>query len=367
MTSAILRTPLLALVALAFATPSASADRIYRTGGTPIEDCTVVEETVSQVVYRKGRKGSEQSIPSEEVIRIEYERVPTEIGEAESLLEEDDLESAVGLYSDYLEASLEKPDKRFPWAPAYAASRLIGLFGMVGDLEGARAAADRLLENFPESRYVPSAFVAKADALYRLEKFDRAQTTLAEFEKLIVKRNLSKRWTLECRLAQILTDRSLVGEGRRGRLKALESDAGQDYPTVRTRASVARAEAFLAEASDSADALQRAREIFEDVAQDPSADEEALAAAFAGIGECVFTAAIGDEAALRQALTAFMRVAVLYRDQVRYAPKAMFYAGRCFDQIGGEENKERAKKLYSRVVRDYPGSSWAEEAKNFRK
>jgi TolA-binding protein len=62
-----------------------------------------------------------------------------------------------------------------------------------------------------------------------------------------------------------------------------------------------------------------------------------------------------------------MRVTVLYKDQASYAPKAMFYAGRCFNLLGGEEDDERANKLYARVMRQYPGTVWADEARNFRK
>ena len=62
-----------------------------------------------------------------------------------------------------------------------------------------------------------------------------------------------------------------------------------------------------------------------------------------------------------------MRVVVNYRDQTRYVPKAMFYAGRCFNILGGEGADDRANKPYARLGRDYPGSYWADQAKNFRK
>ena len=45
----------------------------------------------------------------------------------------------------------------------------------------------------------------------------------------------------------------------------------------------------------------------------------------------------------------------------------MFFAGRCFQLIEGEEANEDATKLFTKVIRDYKGSSWAKEARGFRR
>jgi hypothetical protein len=62
-----------------------------------------------------------------------------------------------------------------------------------------------------------------------------------------------------------------------------------------------------------------------------------------------------------------MRVVVVYKDQVRYVPKAMFWAGRVFDESTDEVDKEKAQKLYAKVAREYQGTKWGDEAKGFRK
>lgn len=357
----------LAGVAAALLGAGARADRIYRTSGAPLEDVTVVSETLAEVRYKEEGKGPEKAVPSESVVRVEYDRFPAAVGEAEAAAQDGDAEGALERFEAY--ATDGKPDKRYPWAQAYAAHRAVTLRGTLGDLEGAAAAADRLISGFPESRYVPAAYVAKADALFRLERMDQAQAALTDFERLITAKGLSKRWALECRLAQVLTDRALSGVPRRDRLEKIEQDAGQDFPTVRCRAAVARAESFLAGGGEGPDAIGKARAVFEEVIDDPGSDEESLAAAHTGLGEILFSIATGptEKEELRAALLAFMRVAVLFEEQSRYAPKAMFYAGRCFERIGGEGSKDNAVKLYRRVLRDYADSPWAAEARNFLK
>lgn len=361
-------TVLLALAWASLSAETAFADRIYRTNGTPIEDCAIVQETVDHVVYKEGGRGGDKTIPSEEVVRVEYERVPPLIGEARSSLDEGDVSAAIGQFNEYLDSHLGgSADKRFAWAPAYAAHSLVTLYTNQGNLEEVLTVADKLLANFPESRYAPGAYVAKANALFRLQQFDQAQSTLANFERLIASKGLSKGWALECKLAQVLTDRSSVGEKRRSMLAEIEASAGKDFPTVRNRASVARAAAFLAEESENPESIGNARKIFEEVILDPAADDESLAASYSGLGKCRFLAGNQDGKELEQALLAFMRVVVLYGDQVRYAPEAMFYAGRCFNLMGGEGDDERANRLYSHLIRTYPESEWAGEAKKFRK
>ncbi len=63
----------------------------------------------------------------------------------------------------------------------------------------------------------------------------------------------------------------------------------------------------------------------------------------------------------------YMRVVVVYGDQLKYAPKAMFFAGRSFQGMGDAESERRAQKLYSKLVRNFPGTKAAKEAKSFRR
>ena len=68
-----------------------------------------------------------------------------------------------------------------------------------------------------------------------------------------------------------------------------------------------------------------------------------------------------------EALISYMRVVVVYKQELRYVPKAMFYAGRVFQQFEDEESQDRAQKLYVGVLRDFRDTKWANEARGFRR
>jgi len=353
---------------LALAAP-AGADTIHQVAGSPIEDCTIVEETLTEVSYKLGRGGSVLTVPSDGVLRVEYERKPRELGDAEDAVGEQDFAYAVDLLQSYVAEHADgEGDDRYPWAPPYAAYRLLEIQDMLGNLDGSLQAADRLLESFPTSRYVPVAYVTKANVLYQRERDAEALETLEAFQRIVDSKGLSKRWELECTLSKLQVDGSLSGTDRRAALSAIEKDAGREFPTVRNRAIVARGESFLADAGKGdRTLLDKARDLFEQVLDDPGAEDVTLAGAHAGLGDCIFQGAAKaqDAEALRVALKHFMRVVVLYPGQPRYVAKSLLYAGRCYDLLDGEGDDERASRLYATVVRDYPGSYWADEAKSF--
>src|SRR5690606_28534592 len=111
---------------------------------------------------------------------------------------------------------------------------------------------------------------------------------------------------------------------------------------VANRARVAEGETYL---EGSKPDFGAAKKVFEKILADPKADDATMAGAYTGMGDCLFHEAAakgsGSDASkkdLDAALMAYMRVAVNYRDQTRYAPKAMFYAGRSLDLLGeGDE------------------------------
>ena len=344
---------------LLLASAPALADTIYRISDDPIEDCRIVEETLTSVIYKPSR-GADVGISSDSVLEIKYSRMPKGVDLAETTLRDGDIVGAVEVFEEYLEAQGEDGDRRYKWAPAYAAKRVVELRMTMGDLSGAARAADRLIQSFPDSRYLPSAYLSKANAQYWAQKDEQAQKTLKAFETLISEKNLSRRWDLECRLGLLLTDKSIKGEERRDKLGAIESDARGDFPTVRNRALVSIAESLLASKD-----VEGAETMFREIVADPKADPETVAGAYTGLADALYERGVskGDKAAIHEALKFYMRVVVNHMDQTRYSAKAMFFAGRCFDY---EENRPEARKMYRAVIREFPSSSWAGQAENFK-
>ncbi|MDP6991047.1 MAG: hypothetical protein QF903_16375 [Planctomycetota bacterium] len=353
------------ILSLSLLAASSAADTIHLTNGKSIDDCKIGQETYTQIEYREG--GKTGKVDTDRVLRIEFSALPALVDRAETAARDEQVYDAIADLEEYV-AGAGGRDRRYPWAPAHAMFRLVELKFMVGDASGAEAAAEQLIEKAPNSRYVPLAYLAQAQAQFDQGGGDKAQATVRSFEAAIQKASMSQRWKLECDLARVLFDSSLKGSARRDKLAEVSASAGRAYPTVRNRADVAEAETWL-EARE----FEKAELIFEKIVDDPKADAGTLAAAYTGHGDCLFQRAfaLGDgtekDGLYRKALLSFMRVVVVYGDQVRYVPKAMLLAARIFDQADDEVSKERAQRLYRTVMRLYEGSSWAQEARGFKK
>jgi len=352
------------LVALLLTGAPRVADTITKTDGSVLADVKIESETLKEVTYREGRNA--QTIPAAEVLSITFSETPTSVDEALAFLQEGDLGSAVGFLDTYVDAQIAKPNesKRFGWAPAYAASKALEIRMQVIDLRGAVSAAKRLIDHYPQSRYLPTAYLQKANAEAWMGQNDAALATLESMAELVSSQELSKRWDLECRLARIRVDKAKVGAGQRTELAAVGSEAGSAFPTVRGRARVAEGESYIAEAertndtSKAKDLRGKAQRVFEEIAQDASADAETLAGAYSGLGDCLFFAgaAADDKNVLKQAAMHYLRVVVNHQEQGQYVPKALFYGMRCFDLMG---ERQRRNDLRRELLALYPGTTWA--------
>ena len=366
-------THLLATAALTLTALSAAAraDTIYLVDGSSLDEVTLVDQALDVVTYREKGRSNDQTVESDSILRVEFSRKPQLVDEADSMAADGALIDAVGLFQEFARGVLEGENKkdRQKWAPAYALMRTVELNLSMGNLEGVVSAANKLLESVPESRYVPHAYLAKAEAQRWLERHELAQKTLDEFKALIDEKRLSEGWRLEVKVSELLNDTSLNPEQLRGRLEDVLGSAGRDHPTVASRARVAQGETFLAEDQPDYDA---ALESFRRIVDDPGADPATLAGAYSGIGDCLYrktatamqSRALDEEmaATLREALKAYLRVVVVYADQSRYVQNALLSAGLVFDLFDTDQDRERARSMYKALLRDFPDSQAAQTA-----
>ena len=356
----------LGLVGLTLAALPASADTIFLLDGSSLDDVTVTGETSKEVEYKDGSK---KTVKTDDVLRIEFSAKSQLVERADLAADEGQLFDAINDLSTYVDGQIASGKKpRYAWEPAYAMHRLIEFNSMVGDAQGLIAAADKLIANAPESRFAPEAFLTKAETQFLTGDAAAANKTLKDFLALIQGKQLSQRWSIEHKLASALYDTSLKGSKLRDALESIAKEAGGAFPQVKNAAEVAIGESLI-----ESQKLSEAEPIFQRITDNSKASEATLAAAYTGLGDCLFKratqTAAGEERdkLMRDAKMAYMRVVVVYKDQVRYVPKAMFWAGRVFDESTDEIDKEKAQKLYAKVAREYQGTKWGDEAKGFRR
>ena len=368
----LLRRAAIATVALALSTV-ALADRIYLANGTSLSDVTILNETLSGVQYRAKGKSGEQSAQADQVLRVEYEKMPRLVDEAEAEVADGNLETAAETFQQFADGALSGEAKvKEVWAPAYAAFRAIEVnqsIASADSLKRVASLADMLAAKLPDSRYVPLALIAKAGALRDLGKNKEAGEATAALRDLVASKVLSESFRLEADVLDVEIG-TLKGQQRRDRLIEIQGQAGSQFPLVRNRARVLEAETYLE--GENRD-YGKARKIYESVIKDPKAADVTLAGAYTGMGDCLFQEAADkirsnqDAAAiLKEAVLSYLRVVEVYKAQSRYVPKSMFQAGRVFELMG-EDQKDNARKMYGRLIALYPGSEWANQARSVRK
>lgn len=355
------------LIACALLAGPAAADKLNLLDGKTV-DCTVVRESLDGVVYKLDGKGAELTAKNDAILSIEFESRPRLLLEAESRVSEGALDDAITLLQEYVEG-VQSGDKkeRVLWAPAFAMHRLVELSANQGDAAGVVAATGRLIQGAPDSRWVPEAWLAQAQALTALSKPDDARKSLAALRALIDQKGLGPRWSLECDLESVASDAALTGAGRRVRLEEIATRAGDKFPTVRNHARVAIGQSHLEGEQKDFDA---AGKIFQSIIEEGRADPTTLAGAYAGLGDCLFTAAVVRANAkqdakplLQDALLAYMRVVCSYKDQPAYRSKAMLFAGKVLETLGDDASRAQARRLWSALVAEYGSSPLADQAR----
>ncbi len=344
----------------------ATADTIHLTSGSKIDDVKIQTEGMDVVVYREGRKNSE--VASKDVDRIVYTTKPDLIDQADAAANKGDWGNAIGDLEAYL-AENDEPERNFKWARDYALFQRLEYFSYIGTPEQVIEAANDLFSLAPESRHVPTGHTIKADILFLAGDAAGARAALGPFKALIDGRALGERWLLEHDLRGVLFDTNLSGDALQTKLTSLDSRARGGYPIIRSRVQVAIAEGHLV-----AGKLGEAESIFREVTLSKTASDGSLAAAYYGLGRCLYEAAAAKSASgkdasedFQTALLALLRVTVVYEMHRQYVPAAFYYAGRSFDGMGDEQSLARAQSMYRKVIARFPDSRWAREAKAFRR
>jgi hypothetical protein len=353
-------------VALVVLVDRALADTIHLQDGSVIQNVQVASEGLKDVAYRDGK--TDKTVPAESVLAVEYEKKPKPFEDAEGLLATEDAEGARDAYDAYVEGALAKPvPAQFRWAPPLAAWRALELRAAMLDLEGVKAGAKRLIGSYPESRFVPLAYLAKARAELQSGQAPQVKETLGELGGLVSSKSLAKRWTLEARLLEVQADANLKPESRRNEFERVAAEA-RELPWLQARAQVFAGESLLAQAAANPGGAKQlraqARQLFEKVAANPAAAPSDVAAAHAGLGETLFLlgADANDKAVLQEALLSLLRVVTLHRDAGEPVARSFFFAMRCFDLLPDPRRKAEMKR---ELLALFPGSSWAEQAKKY--
>ncbi len=329
-------------------------DHISLADGTVLEDVRIVSADIEVVVYTaEGRRG-EQQVDSSAVLRITYTRFPEEMGDARDAFAAGSYGESADLWRDSI---TPKNERRYPWIKGHALFEIARCNRMVGELDDAIAILGELLADAPDCFYGAEAYLVRGNLL---EMDDRRTQAAGEYQRLldrVEERLLSVRWKWEGELRLLLLEK-LTPEIREERLIEIAEATREDYPSISSRAWLEVGKSYIAAAR-----FEDATAFFEEIIEKGGADDATLAGAYLGLGHCLFQSAGDDEARYRLALRHYMRVAVVFRDQVAYVPEALFFAGRCCEEIQDDAAKSKSRRLFMVCARDYGHTKWGQDAR----
>lgn len=372
-----MRRPLacLALLAAAVGVPAGRAaaqetepDQIFPKSGPAVE-CQIDEITFREVRYRYLKAPGVQKMALNKVERWEYGDRPKFFADAEDKMKDGDLATAEALFAKAANAGSTSERKWMRPDSLFHRAECLRLMGRIGD---AADAYKTLLKEYPEWWAFPRANIGLGRCYLVQAQYDKALTCFdavagnAEFTE-------RDRMDAESGKARVLEARGKYQEARDA-YEALERKAESREAETAAMAKVRKwlCAVQLANAAKSGDAFEDARRSLQGIVEDTKLAEQrsVLAAAWVGIGECYYYRPKPDK---KEALLAFLRVPVIYDDQLDEMPKALFHAAAAYAQIAdGEgspeavkEAKKRAGSLWTTLTKDFGGSFWAKKQKPF--
>jgi len=301
-------------------------------------------------VDRDGDGEADEHFPASDIAEISYGDAPGSFLLGAAAFNAHQFAKAI----THLERSLKEEKVRRFWLEQQA-NYMIGesrrnlAEGDRSLLPKARAAFRRVVVETPEGRMAPAAI--RGIGLCYLEEGD-AEGARREFEKLADGDEYGEEWA--CR-GKLLLARL---KGRQGKHKeamalckeVLDRCRAAKRTDLYTEARFARAE-LLVESGK----YEEAHEAFRDIAKDArEKDFKTQARTYNGIGDALLGAK-----RTREALLAYLRVRVLYFQNRKELPRALFGAARCFTLL---RKADEARELVGILRKEYPASIWTVRA-----
>lgn len=346
---------LLFLFALA---PFATAqNELILTDGTSLAVDRITGETFTEVTYRRG--SSQGSKPAEEVLEVRHDlggNALEDYAYGVELMDDARFAQAFNVFEEVLGDDRLVNSSTNGWVKQHALWRMARCQYSAGDMKGVSTTVARLLNEVPDTFFYAPALMMEAQAKRVMGDDTGATAVFRRMSEDVIAKGLPERWERESELGLILLDKGLDGGSLARALEGVAEKNADLYPTVASRARVEVGNALVGN-KDYAGARQR----FQAILDEATADDSTLAAALSGLGDCAYSEALAQDELdaqkplLEEAILNFLTVASVYREEVLLAPRAMYYAGDALKRFGDTSG---AKSVASRLKKLYPESSW---------
>lgn len=327
---------------------------------TTLEGFRVTQDSLKGLQARKGPQ--RMSFKAADVVSVKWRKAPAGYGEGLAAFGDGDYEKAAQSFTNALGQA-----SRYSWLPVYGNWYLGESLRRIGDHKGALAAYDALLKANPMARQAPEAYVAQANLHLRSGKGGAApaRQALNRLLSLVKKERLPERYTMLGNLGLARIE-ARVGDPDKA-MEMLGSLAGRDRDNAEV-ANLAKLEigGVLLRQRKFGEAENFFKGILEsDAARDP----DIIAGASNGLGDCQYAQGQYDKA-----MFTYSKVYALFIDRPDQAARvahAMLQGGQSFRLQAGKESDpekkrlllKRSREVLRRLIREFPGTPAAAEAK----
>lgn len=347
------------LSTIAAGAASASGDEIELFGGEVRRGVVVTDETAAQVTFEPADGGSPQTLQSSRVRAIVHDRTSDAFRAASEFEAAGRFGEAASLYL----AAARAPVRSVSWERQYGLFRAAECRRLEGRGDTAASLLRDLLEGVPLTRFRGEASERLARIALGAGDVATARATLERLRDEAVRAGLGRRWQLraELRLQQI--DEAKDPDAALRSYVAFESRA-VDFPDVKNLARVRAGRLRLLRGQH-----ERALAFFSDAfAEREPLEVEIAAGACNGLALCRASRPGAGDDDHRAALEDFLRTVVHYGPRLGHddlMAEALLGAAREFHRRGGAEDRKRASELAQRCRKEYPGTTWAQQAAEF--
>ncbi len=334
----------------------AFGDVIELADGKKILKVRIVEETVSNVFYKKGSLPN-QSVPSDRVKAVLYSSTSNDYKTAMDTYVNEDYMSAAELFQDYGDALGEKKAS----LSAHCLYLSSECYQKSAQWDNAIKAFSYFANTFNNHRLYPDALRQRAICYMNKGDMKKAREGFIILKNALAKKEAGEFWDHEVEYWFLYLKEIEKGADMNRALddyKALFSKVENSFPSVANKTRLRMGRVLTAQRK-----YQDALGFFNEVIDNRfDSENEVVAHAYLGRGRCIFNKPDRTEEELKSARYDFLRTVVHYTRVGSAQPEGMFWAGKCFQILGGKDSGKRWQGLYRRLKREWPGNYWTQQA-----
>lgn len=326
----------------------AQDDRVFTIDGKEIDEARVLSWNIRDLKYKKN--GGERSVPTDQVAKVELEK-----------------------FKDYFRLGLRDADLMMTKArealgeeekllAQLAFVRASAMFFDTGRPQEAVSALEELEKAIPDAGVLPEIYRQKFE-YYMGQGSKQARSAASVADKYLADAQ-GNAWppglAIEAEFFQAVAQRAAGAspDEYQKKLTGIIGRANTNNLMVANRANIQLANSLL-----EVDQFDRARKIYENIADKSGVDASSRAGAYLGLGLLTMNGAGNDQEANKRALLWFLRVYLETRDAwPSLQAEALYNAVQAAGKWRGPEYQYIQARCRGVLKNEFPGSNWTERA-----